>query len=91
MNTILVTKKTRKFFAYDFGHTYAIAQTVIDSKFMFLTTFHGSRPSPIEGPLGTHFRFRAMSQFSVDITYPPFITSMFLLAWYSHVHFLLCV
>jgi len=64
---------------------------VIDSKFMFLTTFHGSRPSLIERSLGTHFRFRAGSQFSVNITYPPFIRSMFLLAWYSHVHFLLCV
>jgi len=41
-------KKTPKIFAYDFGHTYAIIQLVIDSKFMFLTTFHGSKPSPIE-------------------------------------------
>jgi hypothetical protein len=34
---------------------------------------------------------RAGSQFSVNITYPSFIRSMFLLAWYIHVHFLLCV
>jgi len=47
--TILVIrlKKHLSFFAY-FGHTYAIAQPLIDSKFMFLTTFHGSKPSSIE-------------------------------------------
>ncbi len=84
-------KKTFKFFAYDFGHTYAIAQPMTNSKFMILTTFHGSKPSPLERSLGTHFRFRARSQFSVYITCPPFIRSMFLLAWYNHVHFLLCV
>jgi hypothetical protein len=81
-------KKTPKFFAYDFGHTYAIAQPMTNSKFMFLTTFHGSRPSPIKQSFGTHFRFRVGSQFSVNITYPPFIRSMFLLAWYIHAHFL---